>query len=204
MTNNMSYSQHGVITAEGELIDGFLAAVCNDANSFDVLDQVAELEEILSLNIMSAKQNRDSLLELSALKQERNTWRLLGRLYHDELTQNQNLGQDLLNTALVSEKEVIQHAFVTDKVKRNPVYSIEKSSETNKEKKSHLINIFSILEHTESIHPQLLVSAPFCIFNWGNSKSIRSIGVVHFCRQKSYDYSKNQFHGNLIEIKCYW
>jgi len=115
MTNNMSYSQHGVITAEGELIDGFLAAVCNDANSFDVLDQVAELEEILSLNIMSAKQNRDSLLELSALKQERNTWRLLGRLYHDELTQNQNLGQDLLNTALVSEKEVIQHAFVTDK-----------------------------------------------------------------------------------------
>ena len=139
----MSYSQHGVITAEGELIDGFLAAVCNDANSFDVLDQVAELEEILSLNIMSAKQNRDSLLELSALKQERNTWRLLGRLYHDELTQNQNLGQDLLNTTLVSEKEVIQHAFVTDKVKRNPVYSIEKSSETNKEKKkSHLINIF--------------------------------------------------------------
>ena len=163
MTNNMSYSQHGVITAEGELIDGFLAAVCNDANSFDVLDQVAELEEILSLNIMSAKQNRDSLLELSALKQERNTWRLLGRLYHDELTQNQNLGQDLLNTALVSEKEVIQHAFVTDKVK-NPVYSIEKSRETNKQKKKiTFFKFWNILN--QYVHPQILVSVPFCIFN---------------------------------------
>ena len=128
----MSYSQHGVITAEGELIDGFLAAVCNDANSFDVLDQVAELEEILSLNIMSAKQNRDSLLELSALKQERNTWRLLGRLYHDELTQNQNLGQDLLNTALVSEKEVIQHAFVTDKVKKIPFILLKSPAKQTK------------------------------------------------------------------------
>ena len=119
MTTNMSYSQQGAITEEGELIDGFLAAVCNDSEGIDVLDQVAELEEILSLNIMSAKQSRDSLFELSALKQERNTWRLVGRLYHDELMQTQNLNQSLINNTLVSEKEVIEHAFTTDKVQAN-------------------------------------------------------------------------------------
>ena len=127
MTTNMSYSQQGAVTEEGELIDGFLAAVCNDSEGIDVLDQVAELEEILSLNIMSAKQSRDSVFELSALKQERNTWRLVGRLYHDELMQTQNLNQSLINNTLVSEKEVIEHAFTTDKVQANTFFTLLKS-----------------------------------------------------------------------------
>lgn len=115
MMTNTSYSQQGIITAEGELIDGFLAAICNDSNGFDVLDQVAELEEILSLNMMSAKQGKESL---TALNLERDTWRLVGRLYHDDFMQAQNMNQNTIDNPLVSEKEIIESAFTTDKVRQ--------------------------------------------------------------------------------------
>ena len=87
---DLSVTQQGIITPEGELIDAFLAAVCNEAADFEALDQVAELEEILTLNIMSHKQGGQEVFDISALKQERNTWRLVGRLYHDQLMQSQN------------------------------------------------------------------------------------------------------------------
>ena len=115
MMTNTSYSQQGTITAEGELIDGFLAAICNDSNGFDVLDQVAELEEILSLNMMSAKQGKESFTTLNL---ERNTWRLVGRLYHDDFMQAQNMNQNTIDNPLVSEKEIIESAFTTDKVRK--------------------------------------------------------------------------------------
>ena len=113
--NNMSMMQQGIVSPESELIDAFLAAICNDnAVEFQVLDQIAELEEILTLNMMSVKQ--DSLFDLSALKQERNTWRLIGRLYHDELMQAQNMNNSTVNMDnLTSEKEIIEHAFITDR-----------------------------------------------------------------------------------------
>ena len=70
-------------------IQYFFSAICNDnAMDFEVLDQIAELEEILTLNMISSK--HEKLFDVSALKQERNTWRLIGRLYHDELMQAQN------------------------------------------------------------------------------------------------------------------
>ena len=112
-TNNLSMSQQGILTAEGELIDAFLAAICNDASDFDVLDQIAELEEILSLHVLTKKD------ESSSLKLERNTWRLVGRLYHDDLMQNQKLnnsqGLALDSSALASEKEIIENAFESDR-----------------------------------------------------------------------------------------
>ena len=70
------------------------SAICNDnAVEFEVLDQIAELEEILTLNMISAK--HETLFDVSALKQERNTWRLIGRLYHDELMQAQNTNDSI-------------------------------------------------------------------------------------------------------------
>ena len=70
------------------------SAICNDnAVEFEVLDQIAELEEILTLNMISAK--HETLFDVSALKQERNTWRLIGRLYHDELMQAQNMNDSI-------------------------------------------------------------------------------------------------------------
>jgi nuclear pore complex protein Nup107 len=116
-TGNLSYSQQGIVTPEGELIDGFLAAVCNDATDFAALDQIAELEELLSLNILSTKHDaRESPFEMSALKQERNTWRLVGRLYHDGLMQGESLdnSNSLANMIMSSEKEIIENAFTTD------------------------------------------------------------------------------------------
>ena len=93
-SNNMSMTQQGIISPESELIDAFLAAICNDnAVEFEVLDQIAELEEILTLNMISAK--HETLFDVSALKQERNTWRLIGRLYHDELMQAQNMNDSI-------------------------------------------------------------------------------------------------------------
>ena len=93
-SNNMSMTQQGIISLQSELIDEFLAAICNDnAVEFEVLDQIAELEEILTLNMISAK--HETLFDVSALKQERNTWRLIGRLYHDELMQAQNMNDSI-------------------------------------------------------------------------------------------------------------
>ena len=72
------------------------SAICNDnAVEFEVLDQIAELEEILilTLNMISAK--HETLFDVLALKQERNTWRLIGRLYHDELMQAQNMNDSI-------------------------------------------------------------------------------------------------------------
>ena len=70
------------------------SAICNDnAVEFEVLDQIAELEEILTLNMISAK--HETFFDVSALKQERNTWRLIGRLYHDELMQAQNMNDSI-------------------------------------------------------------------------------------------------------------
>ena len=113
---DLSVTQQGIITPEGELIDAFLAAVCNEAQDFEALDQVAELEEILTLNIMSHKQGNQDVFDISALKQERNTWRLVGRLYHDELMQSQNGDvTDVIQNPLASEKEIVEHAFTTDK-----------------------------------------------------------------------------------------
>ena len=113
---HLSVTQQGIITPEGELIDAFLAAVCNEAQDFEALDQVAELEEILTLNIMSQKQGSQEVFDISALKQERNTWRLVGRLYHDELMQAQNEDiPDVIQNPLASEKEIVEHAFITDK-----------------------------------------------------------------------------------------
>ena len=37
----------------------------------------------------------ETLFDVSALKQERNTWRLIGRLYHDELMQAQNMNDSI-------------------------------------------------------------------------------------------------------------
>ncbi len=115
-TQNLSMAQQGIVEPESELIDAFLAAVCNDAAEFQVLDQIAELEEILSLNIPN-KPSVSTLMYVSALKQERDTWRLVGRLYHDQLMQAQNLNTSnvLLDNALASEKEIIEHAFTTDR-----------------------------------------------------------------------------------------
>ena len=88
MMQDLSVTQQRIIIPEGELIDAFLTAV--GAQDFEALDQVAELEEILTLNIMSHKQGGQEVFDISALKQERNTWRLVGRLYHDQLMQSQN------------------------------------------------------------------------------------------------------------------
>ena len=112
---DLSVTQQGIITPEGELIDAFLAAICNEAHDFEALDQVAEFEEILTLNIMNNKQGQETF-DISALKQERNTWRLVGRLYHDELMQSQNDDVvDVIQNPLASEKEIVEHAFITDK-----------------------------------------------------------------------------------------
>lgn len=136
-TNNVSIAQQGIVTPEGELIDAFLAAICNDASEFEVLDQIAELEEILSLNVLSAKQ--ETLTDVSLLKQERNTWRLVGRLYHDDLMQLQkmNNSSNILANALASEKEIIENAFESDrKLRRAQVivdwleYNARKGKET--------------------------------------------------------------------------
>ena len=91
------------------------SAICNDnAVEFEVLDQIAELEEILTLNMISAK--HETLFDVSALKQERNTWRLIGRLYHDELMQAQNTNDSIANMKNSTvEREIIEHAFTADR-----------------------------------------------------------------------------------------
>ena len=87
-------TQQGIISLESELIDEFLAAICNDnAVEFEILDQIAELGEILTLNMISEK--HETLFDVWVLKQERNTWRLIGRLYHDELMQAQNMNDSI-------------------------------------------------------------------------------------------------------------
>ena len=64
--------------------------------------------------MISAK--HETLFDVSALKQERNTWRLIGRLYHDELMQAQNTNDSIANMDnSTSEKEIIEHAFTADR-----------------------------------------------------------------------------------------
>ena len=71
-------TQQGIISLESELIDEFLAAICNDnAVEFEILDQIAELGEILTLNMISEK--HETLFDVWVLKQERNTWRLIAQ-----------------------------------------------------------------------------------------------------------------------------
>lgn len=110
---NLSYTHQGVVTPEGELIDGFLASVCNETGGLDTLDQIAELEEILSLSILSSKHNMEH--HDGPLRLERNTWRLVGRLYHDELMQRTQNTTTAPFSSISSEKEIIEHAFITDK-----------------------------------------------------------------------------------------
>ena len=72
------------------------SAICNDnAVEFEVLDQIAELEEILILTLNMISARHETLFDVLALKQERNTWRLIGRLYHDELMQAQNMNDSI-------------------------------------------------------------------------------------------------------------
>ena len=64
--------------------------------------------------MISAK--HETLFDVLALKKERNTWRLIGRLYHDELMQAQNTNDSIANTDnSTSEKEIIEHAFTADR-----------------------------------------------------------------------------------------
>lgn len=57
-SQNLSMNQQGIVTSDNELIDAFLAAVQNDAEDFQVLDQIAELEEILDLHIDQNTQSK--------------------------------------------------------------------------------------------------------------------------------------------------
>lgn len=57
-SQNLSMNQQGIVTSDNELIDAFLAAVQNDAEDFQVLDQIAELEEILDLHVDQNAQSK--------------------------------------------------------------------------------------------------------------------------------------------------
>ena len=129
---NSSQLQSNVGSKDSELIDGFLSAVCAESqDGFATLDQVAELEEILSLHLTSEViAGKPALLapEDPVLVKERNTWRLFGRLFLDELRQKQQIQDEMdassSNEAGIfnSEKEVVEHVFKTDmKIRRAQV-----------------------------------------------------------------------------------
>ena len=79
-----------------------VSAICNDnVVEFEVLDQIAELEEILTLNMLSAK--HETLYDVSALKQERNTWRLIGnfsKIAHYKISKDKNMISDKFSRPL--------------------------------------------------------------------------------------------------------
>ena len=86
------------LRATDNLYVDFLATIVEDTTGLAALDQVAEMEELISghdealkqftLKTMSttdsARSNMESIKKKFA--NERNTWRLLGKLYHDRLT----------------------------------------------------------------------------------------------------------------------
>ena len=86
------------LRATDNLYVDFLATIVEDTKGLAALDQVAEMEELISghdealkqftLKTMSttdsARSNMESIKKKFA--NERNTWRLLGKLYHDRLT----------------------------------------------------------------------------------------------------------------------
>ena len=86
------------LRATDNLYVDFLATIVEDTTGLAALDQVAEMEELISghdealkqftLKTMSttdsARSNMESIKKKFA--NERNPWRLLGKLYHDRLT----------------------------------------------------------------------------------------------------------------------
>lgn len=117
------------IQSTDNLYVDFLATVSEESSGASTLDQVAELEDLVSSHNACLKEHasqpnvtiggtniyRNMISELcDTLSNERNTWRLLGKLYHDRLTSdiNDDSEEKLLPCiARTSEKKLIENLF---------------------------------------------------------------------------------------------
>ena len=116
------------IQSTDNLFVDFLATVSEDSSGASTLDQVAELEGLVSshnaclqehaahpnVTIGGTNVYRNMVTELcNTLNNERNTWRLLGKLYHDRLTSDDDNSEEKLLpcVARTSEKKLIENLF---------------------------------------------------------------------------------------------
>ena len=116
------------IQSTDNLYVDFLATVSEESSGASTLDQVAELEELVSRQAVSLKEHamapnvtiggttvyRKAISELfETLSHEKNTWRLMGKLYHDRLTSDKDANEEKLlpSVARTSEKKLIENLF---------------------------------------------------------------------------------------------
>eukprot|EP00096_Caligus_rogercresseyi_P014843 TRINITY_DN7323_c0_g1_i1.p1 TRINITY_DN7323_c0_g1~~TRINITY_DN7323_c0_g1_i1.p1 ORF type:complete len:873 (-),score=260.12 TRINITY_DN7323_c0_g1_i1:73-2691(-) len=91
------------------LFADFLSTISESSSGFKTLDQVAEFEQLVgdhyeALHRVSAKYApAQKGLHLDNLRDERNTWRLLGKLYHDRL---RTLNTDMMDTGEEEDEEL--------------------------------------------------------------------------------------------------
>jgi len=130
---NADETVYGVVPglrATDNLYVDFLATISDEASGLQALDQVAELEELISGHDGALKEyarghknnlphlNQKNMKEVvTNFANERNTWRLLGKLYHDRLTPNDDDDDEEIPMALAktSEKALIQRLFRQDR-----------------------------------------------------------------------------------------
>ena len=124
---NTEAAEPAILSTDNLYVD-FLATVSEESSGSSTLDQVAELEELVSRQATCLKEHaiapnvtiggttvyRKAVSELcETLSHEKNTWRLLGKLYHDRLTSDK--GEDveklLPSVARTSEKKLIENRF---------------------------------------------------------------------------------------------
>ena len=120
------------LRATDNLYVDFLATITEETSGLPALDQVAELEELIAghakgLRDYAYKANKavaisgpSNLSEVCTnFANERNTWRLLGRLFHDRLTPNDSEEETMsLAMARTSEKMLIRRLFRQDRALR--------------------------------------------------------------------------------------
>ena len=132
-----------VIQSTDNLYVDFMAAVSEESSGASTLDQVAELEDLVTgqnsnLKAHGAHPNvtfggtnvyRNMVSDLcDTLGNEKNTWRLLGKLYLDRLTADVNdddVEKLLPSVARTSEKKLIENLFLKSRELREGQIVVE-------------------------------------------------------------------------------
>ncbi|XP_040571434.1 nuclear pore complex protein Nup107 [Lepeophtheirus salmonis] len=118
----MSFAQGSASTEH--LFPDFLATVSESTAAFKTLDQVAEFQQLVGdqyeahcqMPSKSGTASKMNATHLKNLMEERNTWRLLGKLYHDRL-RTMDKDEDMEDTEegdtlnLCSEKIIVEKLF---------------------------------------------------------------------------------------------
>lgn len=136
-------------SSENLFVD-FLATISPESNGLEALDQVAELEDLVASHIIPLKNQRGpSQLKdqvIINLINEKNTWRMIGKLYHDRLSspvESMELESDSMTSIVLqtSEKRIVERLFAREQKLRQAqcvVDWLEQNSRDDNDEKSNM------------------------------------------------------------------